>query len=204
MPAMTNDRAFTFYRSRLVAEAWLTNLLDACALPYAFGPRPASRAGTAVCVGAGPSLERTGPELARMQAAGALIATVNTALPAVARYCTPDVVLVRETVDVSSHLAHPAHLRVLDLGASPAVWDAAMAPMREREAASRAAVERAAADGYAGVALPDRCPEVAWFVPGSTNTFELALTLGVRPLFAGPAALTALVALVEEIGRAHV
>jgi len=169
------ERAFAWHRSGPVAEAWLTNLLDAPDMPYALGARHVSRSGTCVCVGAGPSLSRTGPELRRMQEAGALICTVNTALPAVSRYCVPDVVLAREVVDVSSHLAHPAGLRVLDLGASPEAWDVArvMGP-------------------------------TAWFIAGSTNTFELAATIGVRPLFGGPSALTAMVALCEEWGAAEI
>lgn len=169
------DRAYVLAKSRQVTEATLTNMRSARALPYALGPRTTERAGTFVIVGAGPSLERTGPELARMQREGAVVCCVNAALPAVVRYCVPDVVLAREVVDVSGHLAHPAGLRVLDLAALPKVWDVARAQ-----------------------------GPCAWFVPGAVQSFELALAYGVRPLFGGTAAATALVALCEEWGAEEI
>lgn len=170
-----DERNFTFHRSGPLARAWLTNLLDAPTLPYAFAPYDGPRAGTFFVVGAGPSLAKNAHELPRLQREGAVICTVNTALPAVAKHVTPDVVLTRELVDVSSHLRHPARLRVLDLGASPAVWDVAreMGPC-------------------------------AWYVAGNVNTFELSRVLGVRPLFGGPAALTAMVELCAQWGAAEI
>lgn len=173
---MTPDvHAYVLHRSRLVAEAMLANLPAAGSLPYALGPRTTERAGTWVCVGAGPSLEATGPELARMQKAGACILTVNTALSAVSRWVRPDVVIAREVVDVSSHLHWPAGLYVLDIGASPRAW------------------ERARNNG-----------PTAWFWPGAPHCFDLAATHGGRPLFGGPAAMTGLVALAEEWGAAEI
>lgn len=170
-----DERAFALHRAGPIGEAILRNLPAAMALPYAFAAERPARRGTMVCVGAGPSLDRTGPELARLQREGALILTVNTALPAVSKHVVPDVVLVREIVDVSSHLAHPAGLRVLDLGANHRVWEAAM-----------------------------RAGPCAWFVSGNDHLFRLARTIGRRPLFGGPAALTACVALAEEWGAAEI
>lgn len=168
--------AYTKHRSRPVAEAMIANVMrHGGTVPYALDHRPVTRRGTVVCVGAGPSLDRTGPELARLQKAGARIFTVNTALPAVARWCVPDVVMVREIVDVSSHLAHPAGLRVLDVGASPRVWDAAIAH-----------------------------GPCAWFFPGAPQYYSAARALGLRPLFGGPAALTGAVALAEAWGALEV
>lgn len=168
--------AYTKHRSRPVAEAMIANVMrHGGTVPYALDHRPVTRRGTVVCVGAGPSLDRTGPELARLQKAGARIFTVNTALPAVARWCVPDVVMVREIVDVSSHLAYPARLRVLDVGASAKVWDAAIAQ-----------------------------GSCAWFFPGAPQYYSAARALGLRPLFGGPAALTGAVALAEAWGALEV
>ncbi len=120
-----HERAWLLYKSRAVMEATIANLTRARALPYALGPTY-GRIGAFVVVGAGPSLSTTGPYLPELQKLGLTICTVNTALKAVAKYVEPDVVLVREVVDVSSHLDAPATLRVLDIGASPKVWDAAI------------------------------------------------------------------------------
>lgn len=169
------ERGWVLAKSALVMDACVTNMRAARDLPYAFRPHRGSRSGMFVCVGAGPSLTTTGPELARLQREGAVVCTVNTALSAVNRYVVPDVVLAREVVDVSSHLEHPAGLRVLDLGASPKVWDVARS----------------------------RGP-CAWFIPGALQYFELAREYEARPLFGGPAAMTALVALVAEWGAASV
>ena len=65
MTLSTSERAWAIEKSRLVAEATATNLHAAETLPYALGPRVGERSGTFVCVGAGPSLSTTGPELAR-------------------------------------------------------------------------------------------------------------------------------------------
>lgn len=112
------------HKSKLATEAILTNLASAAHLPYAFGERVA-RELTAIVVGAGPSLEKTGPALKKAQEQGALIITVNTALSAVSKYVVPDVCVVREVVDVSGHLAHPCGLFALDLAAAPRAWEAA-------------------------------------------------------------------------------
>ena len=175
MTLTESDRAFVLHKSRQVMEATVSNLHAAASIPYALGAWPNRRRGTMVCVGAGPSLAATGPHLAAMRADGALICTVNTAFSAVARFVEVDVVLAREVVDVSSHLDYSAGLRVLDIGASSAVWAQALS-----------------------------MGECAWFVPGCNQTFELAASLGVRPLFGGTAAMTALVALCEQWGAAEI
>jgi hypothetical protein len=170
-PLSPSDRAFAIDKAQLTMTSLASNIRAAEWLPYALPSGRSSRSGVFVCVGAGPSLSATGPELARLQREGALICTVNTALAAVNKYVVPDVVLAREVVDVSSHLRHPAGLRVLDISASPKVWDAAIA-----------------------------MGPTAFFCP----YVEVACTLGVRPMFGGPAALTALVQLVQEWGAARI
>lgn len=170
-----HDRAWALNKSRPVTEAMIRNLRKARSLPYAMGRVLPWRVGTYVVVGAGPSLSVTGPHLATLQSHGAVICTVNTALAAVNRYCVPDVVLAREVVDVSTHLAHPAELRVLDIGASGAAWDKAIS-----------------------------MGPTAWFVPGQQQMFEVAAVAGVRPLYGGPAALTAMVALCEQWGAREI
>jgi hypothetical protein len=171
----SSDRAWVQHKSRLVMESTIANLQRAKGMPYAVPSRSGDRNGAFVVVGAGPSLAETGPHLASLQSHGAVICTVNTALKAVARYVEPDVVLVREVVDVSSHLDAPAGLRVLDIGASERVWEKAIA---------------------AG--------PCAFFVPGQQQTLELAASLDARPLYGGTAALTALVALVESWGAREI
>lgn len=47
-------------------------------------------------------------------------------------------------------------------------------------------------------------PNASWFVAGGTQFFELASRLGVRPLFGGPASLTAAVALADARGAERI
>ncbi len=175
MTLTREERAFALYKSRLVMEAMASNLVRLGAMPSATSAQVRERSGTYVCVGAGPSLSTTGPDLVRLQQEGAVICTVNTALRAVNKYVVPDVVLAREVVDVSSHMQHPAGLRVLDLAASPKVWDAARA-----------------------------MGPCAFFIAAAAQNLELSAQLEERPLFGGPAALTAMVALCEAWGAARV
>ena len=181
MTLLPHERAFAIGKAQAVMEAMAANLRLAQRVPYALGPRPTDRRGTFVVCGAGPSLAGSLPEVARMAREGAKVCVVNTALPAFDGVLVPDVVLVREAVDVSGHLRYPARLRVLDLGASRAVWAEALA---EGECLER--------------------QDCAWFLGAANHTFDLAWHLGVRPLFAGTAALTALVALCEEWGARRV
>lgn len=170
------DRGYLLHKSRPSAEAALANLFGAArSMPYAVGQQPGVREGTVVVVGAGPSLDATIGELPRLRRMGASIFTVNTALPKVAAVLEPDVVIAREIVDVSQHMAHPARLRVLDIGANARVWEAAQ-----------------------------RAGPCAWFVPGVDQYFDLAVELGVRPLFGGVAAVTSAVALAYEWGARRI
>ena len=88
----------------------------------------------------------------------------------------PDVAVVREVIDVNYQLSHPAHEIVCDLACAPAVWERA--------------------GHHIGIA--------SWFVAGGTQFFALAHRLGVRPLFGGPASLTAAVALAVERGAGRI
>lgn len=172
-----DERAFTLGKSRQIAEAVAANLgvFRRFGIPYALEASPGSRRGTYVIVGAGPSLADTGPLLAKYQRAGAVICTVNTALKKVAQYVVPDVVLTREVVDVSAHLDYPAKLRVVDVSANPKV------------------VAKARAMG-----------DTAFFISSQLPFFEVASVLGVRPLFGGGGALTAMVQLAEQWGAAQI
>lgn len=170
------DAAWLKHKARPSLLATVENLKRAHEYPYALGPR-GERQGTAIVVGSGPSLSQTCHLLAGWQAAGALIFTTNTGLPALAKIgVVPDVVVTREVVDVGSHLSHPARCICVDLAAAPSVWDAAIASGAE----------------------------VRWFVGAALQYFELAAQLGVRPLYGGGAALTAAVALAEEWGARHI
>ena len=119
-------------------------------------------------VGAGPTLD-----LGRVREAaadGVSIWTVNTAARAVCSVVRPDVVVVRESLDVSGHLSDLRFLpRVvaMDLHAHPAVW------------------AKARALGDLG----------AFFVPAALQSFALAEGLDVPAVYAGTASLTAAVAL---------
>ena len=172
------ERAYILDRSRLVTEAVVANLstIQQARLPCAMPLNGGG--GTFVVVGAGPSLVTAGPWLKRLQEHGALICTVNTALKKVVEYVEPDVVLCREIVDVSSHFdtPKPYGMRVLDVGCNPKVFSASL----------------------------ERPGITSWFIPAQLGYFELAAMLGVRPLYGGSAALTALVSLVREWGAGAV
>lgn len=109
------DEAFILARSAALARAWLRNLLRARRM-LVCEPRP--RRGTALVVGAGPSLDLAAVRSA--QAAGASIWTVNTALPALASVgIVPDVCVTRELVDVAEQLRHPHNALIADIGVRP-------------------------------------------------------------------------------------
>ena len=179
-----DERAWALSRAKQVAEATVRNvmLLESlgvqaipCAVPR--GDRARARRGTFVVVGAGPSLSGTGHLLADFREAGAVIVTVNTALPAVRKFLEPDVVVVREIADVTSAMEGlgPKTLRVVDLAATTRV------------------LQQAVESG-----------PTAWFVSATTMNYELAARLGVRPLYGGSAALTAAVALADAWGAAEI
>ncbi len=123
-------------------------------------------------VGAGPTLD-----LGRVKAAsdaGVSIWTVNNAAKAVCSVVRPDVVVVRESLDVSAQLDDLAHypaLVAVDLHAHPNVWAKALAQ-----------------------------GDAAFFIPANLQDFAIAAALDVAPVYAGTASLTAAVALAAAGG----
>ncbi len=177
------DDNYVRHKARPSILAAVRNLHSAHLYPYAVGERPRERSGTAVVVGAGPSLTQSLAFVAEMQREGALVLTVNAALPALAAGgVVPDVVVCREVVDVSAQLSHPVRCVVLDLCAGSETWRSEL---------------------FYGI-YSLCATDVMWFVPGAMQCFELAANLEVEPLFAGSAALTAAVALAEAWGAAEI
>ena len=163
------EELYALTKARPAMLACVRNLRTASGRRYAMPARHARTGATVYVVGSGPSLAGSLDELRAAQARGALVYTTNTGLPALARAgIVPDAVVVREVLDVRSHLEHEAREFVFDLAVNSDVW-------RSKSDAS-------------------------WFVAGGTQFFELASRLGVRPLFGGPASLTAAVALAEARG----
>ena len=72
----TADDNYVKHKARPSMLAAVRNLHSAHLYPYAVGDRPRERSGTAVVVGAGPSLTRSLAFVAQMQAEGALVLTV--------------------------------------------------------------------------------------------------------------------------------
>lgn len=112
--------------------------------------------------------------LPQIAQAGGVLYTVNSAAPAVAQVRRPDVIVAREVSDCSPHLRESGET-VLDIGASPEAFRVARSLGR-----------------------------VSWFMPAGVHLVGLAATLGVRPLDAGSAALTAAVALAIARGARSV
>ena len=161
---MDSERIYALTKARPAMLATVSNLLRIEARPYALPPLAERGHGTVYVVGSGPSLVDSIDVLRSAQASGALVYCTNTSLPAMARAgIVPDVCVVREVIDVNYQLSHPAHEIVCDLACAPAVWERA--------------------GHHIGIA--------SWFVAGGTQFFALAHRLGVRPLFGGPASLTA-------------
>ena len=161
---------FARHKAKSAMRAIVTNLAEAGSRPYLVTGDKPLEGSTVYVVGAGPSLSRALPHLADLSRHGYVFA-VNASARAVARVTPPDVVVVRESVDVAGQLEGvEASLIALDLCASPAVWDVC----RGRNA--------------------------GWFIAGAVQHFGLAARLGVRPLFAGSSAITAAVALAHELG----
>lgn len=159
------DLRFAIDKAPAIVEHLVANL-RACTLPHI----TRLSAPAVLIVGAGPTLD-----LGRVKAAfdaGISIWTTNTCARAVCEVVPPDVVVVRESLDVSDHLrdlAYRPHVIACDLSAHPNVWVAA---------------------GDAG----------AFFVPASPHTFAIAAMLDVAPLYGGTASLTAAVALAHAGG----
>jgi hypothetical protein len=131
-----------------------------------------SDAHSAIICGAGPSLAYHGDALRDRLSPldGVELWAVNAGAPALEDI---DVLVVRESIDVSTQIEGAKAKRILlDVCANPRVWEAAL---------------RSGA----------RCE---WFMPASVQNFRLARLLGVIPTYAGPAAITAAVALAEQMG----
>lgn len=117
-----NDDGYIRTKARHAMLALATNLRRAHGCRYVVGPTP-TRSGTAVIVGAGPSVTESLIHIERLQREGASIFCTNTGLRVLASAgIVPDYVVVREALDVSAQLAHPYRHLVLDLGAHPATF----------------------------------------------------------------------------------
>lgn len=128
---------------------------------------------TAVVVGAGPSLrevERLLPELQHE----ACIITVNASTPAVEQHVTPDILVARESLDISKQVRDSSALQVvLDVGCHPALWDAA----------------------------GERCH---WWLPGYPRHMPIGNILGCPTPYGGTAALTSAVSMARHWGASTI
>lgn len=114
-------------------------------------------------VGAGPSLQKNIGELRGL--GGAIFAVNASAKPLAEAGIVPDVLVARESLDLSDQIqACPAPIVALDISSHPATWKAA---------------------GDRRVA----------FIPGYPRHMPLCQMLGERPVFGGTAAATSAVAL---------
>lgn len=167
---------FARRKAEHVMRALVTNLRTASSLPYLVSHEHQPMRGVpAFIVGAGPSLSASLPLLERAAEVGYVIA-VNASAQAVSRVVQPDVVVVRESIDVSAQMQGVrAGLVALDACASPAVWAAA-----------------------------ESVGERGWFLAGAVQHFGIASLLRARPVYAGPAALTAAVALAHAWGASPI
>ena len=165
-------QAFALHKAKHTIEAFASNLRRLVALPT-FDVCPLQRGTTAVICGAGPSLPDALEAIGAASESGHTIIAVNTAARAIDEAgIRLDLVVARESLDVSAHLElnrEPRFGYALDVHAHPRCFDAA---------------------GSAAL----------WFLPGSLQSFDAAAKLGVAPLFAGSAALTAAVALAHRMG----
>jgi hypothetical protein len=172
------DAADLFARRKAgwVMRSLVANLRDAGSLPYLVHHEHQPMRGVpAFICGAGPSLSASLPLLKRAAEVGYVLA-VNASARAVASVVQPDVLVVRESIDVSAQLdGLRAGLVALDACASPAVWGAA-----------------------------EGVGERGWFMAGAVQHFALCGLLGVRPIYAGPSAVTAAVALAHAWGASPI
>jgi hypothetical protein len=172
------DAADLFARRKAghVMRSLVANLRDASSLPYLVHHehRPMRGVPAFIC-GAGPSLSASLPLLKRASEVGYVFA-VNASARAVSSVVQPDVLVVRESIDVSAQLdGLRAGLVALDACASPAVWRAA-----------------------------ESVGERGWFMAGAVQHFALCGLLGARPIYAGPSAVTAAVALAHAWGASPI
>lgn len=133
---------------------------------------------TVVVVGAGPALRHNAHHLEKAQRLGIPIVCVNASSSVLRSVgVRPDLMIVRESLDLADQIAESeARGIVLDVGVHPETWNAT----REHEA-----------KGYA-------------FFPCYPRHMQLCRRLGLRPLFAGTAALTSAVSLTFEMGASRV
>lgn len=167
---------FARRKAQHVMRALVENLGAASSLPYLVQhDQQPMRGVPAFVVGAGPSLSDSLPLLPRCAEVGYVFA-VNASVQAVSRVVTPDVLVVRESIDVSAQLdGVRAGLVALDVCASPAVWRAA-----------------------------ERVGERGWWLSAAVQHFAIAGLLCVRPVYGGPSAMTAAVALAHAWGASPI
>lgn len=172
------DAAEQFARRKAqhVMRSLVTNLGAASSLPYLVSHEHQPMRGVpAFIVGAGPSLSTSLPLLERAREVGYVFA-VNASVRAVSSVVPPDVLVVRESIDVSAQLdGVRAGLVALDACAAPGVWRAAEA-----------------------------VGERGWFLAGAVQHFPLCGILGARPVYGGPSAVTAAVALAHAWGASPI
>lgn len=167
-PAEEAARAFAERKAPHIVENTIRNLARLTEIPLV----APSRMGAALVVGAGPSLDEAHLE---QLAARAHTLTVNTAARAVCERIAPDVLVARESLDVSAHivdLRHKPGVIALDIGCHAQLVEAALAEVG-----------------------PGR---VAFFIPAALDRFWLAASLHLEPVYGGTASLTAAVALAER------
>ncbi len=165
------DEAWVRSKSRHAIEYMLGSLERLPDAPCASAPHGLPLKGrVAFVVGAGPSLEKNGHLLNEAKKRGAVIAVNASAAACDAFGCMPDVVVCRETLNVSKQLAQSsAEVFALDVSTHPDCW------------------------GAAGTGA-------AWFFSGYPRHFDICEQLAVRPLFGGTSALCSAVALAHRWG----
>lgn len=110
----------------------------------------------------------------------ALVIAVNSAIPALLyRHFAPRTVLCRESIDMSEQI------RLLPRGECDAILDAA-------------------ASHQTWLTCLEHCRRVYWFTSASTQTFGLAASQGIEPLYAGTSNVTAAVAVAEALGASRI
>lgn len=111
---------------------------------------------------------------------GTLTIAVNSAIPALLhRGYVPHAVLCRESIDMSEQI------RLLPKGECDAILDLA-------------------ASHQTWLTCLEHCRRVYWFTSASTQTFGLAASQGIEPLYAGTSNVTAAVAVAETLGASRI
>lgn len=170
-----DEYAFALHRAELQSRTIVQNLVELAAMDVRAAvpaSAPTERRGTAIVVGAGPSLSGH-LDAVRHLSSTATIYAVNAALPALRSAGIPvDWLIVRESLDQSRHLHGGGFANVaLDIAAHAETWKVA-----KREKA-----------------------RIHLFAP-ATQTWSIPVGLGMRPLYGGTAALTGACALAAEHG----